>query len=218
MALIPKINPRFLYSDEEWKLNLAAFVPETTALGPGLRAALWVQGCPFSCPGCIAPEWIAQKPAFQVPVNWMVDTILNSRNITGLTISGGEPMLQAKALHMVVRNLLSQRYFDIICFTGFKYEELRKNPPVPEVLDFLNVIDLLIDGPYVSALNNNKGLRGSSNQRLIHLTGRLKKYDLENQPRNIELKYSNNSLMMVGIPTTESNNAINKSYLQLQVR
>jgi pyruvate-formate lyase-activating enzyme len=34
----------------------------TRALGPGLRSAVWVQGCPFRCTGCIAPDWIPPLP------------------------------------------------------------------------------------------------------------------------------------------------------------
>jgi len=34
----------------------------TRALGPGLRSVVWVQGCPFSCAGCIAPDWIPRSP------------------------------------------------------------------------------------------------------------------------------------------------------------
>ena len=44
-------------------LNVAAVCQATRALGPGLRAVVWVQGCPCRCPGCVAPDWMALKPA-----------------------------------------------------------------------------------------------------------------------------------------------------------
>lgn len=34
------------------------FEPATRAMGPGLRACLWVRGCPIRCPGCATPEFI----------------------------------------------------------------------------------------------------------------------------------------------------------------
>lgn len=29
---------------------------DTRTLGPGLRYAIWTQGCPFNCPECVTPE------------------------------------------------------------------------------------------------------------------------------------------------------------------
>jgi anaerobic ribonucleoside-triphosphate reductase activating protein len=37
-------------------LTLYARLPRTRALGPCTRFALWVQGCPFHCPGCMTPD------------------------------------------------------------------------------------------------------------------------------------------------------------------
>eukprot|EP01031_Cornospumella_fuschlensis_P012437 gene12437-15196_t len=38
------------------RLYLARYSPQCSVLGPGLRAVIWVQGCPFRCSGCVAPE------------------------------------------------------------------------------------------------------------------------------------------------------------------
>jgi anaerobic ribonucleoside-triphosphate reductase activating protein len=65
----------------------------------------------------------------------------------------------------------------------------------------LSFVDVLIDSPYIATLNNSHGLRGSSNQRIIHLTDRLKHLPLESQPRQVELKIEEGTLTMVGIPT-----------------
>ncbi|MDI9627955.1 MAG: 4Fe-4S cluster-binding domain-containing protein [Acidobacteriota bacterium] len=34
----------------------------TEAEGPGRRAALWVQGCQFLCPGCCNPNFLRLAP------------------------------------------------------------------------------------------------------------------------------------------------------------
>ena len=39
-------------------LSVAQIVPITEAEGPGLRFALWFQGCPLRCPGCCNPEML----------------------------------------------------------------------------------------------------------------------------------------------------------------
>src|SRR5512136_1451174 len=82
-------------------VNVAAIIPSTRALGPGERAVVWVQGCPFHCPGCIAPEWLPFVPAHLMPVEELVDRLLSSPTVTGMTFSGGEPMLQARSLAQV---------------------------------------------------------------------------------------------------------------------
>ena len=92
----------------------------------------------------------------------------------GVTISGGEPFLQAAALAKTIRLLREKRDAGVIVYTGYTYEELLElNDPGADAL--LRETDLLIDGPFVEALNDDGGLRGSSNQRAVLLTDRYAK-------------------------------------------
>jgi anaerobic ribonucleoside-triphosphate reductase activating protein len=182
-------------------LNLAEIYIGTEALGPGKRAAIWVQGCPFACRGCIAPEWTIDKPAQIIPISELVGKISQAKELQGLTISGGEPMLQAKALTLLIKELSKIKEYDVICFTGYKLDQLRKNPPNGFIWEFLEFIDVLVDGPYIEPLNNNLGLRGSSNQKIHYLSNRLKNYDFENQARKVEIVLKNKEALMVGIPS-----------------
>ena len=186
-------------------------VEKTIALGPGTRAVIWVQGCPLHCPGCISPDWIPFKPAIQLTPRQVIDK-LQLDEITGITFSGGEPMEQAGALYKVVRLARKMRDLDVICFTGYRYETLLKKPAHSGIPDFLQVIDVLIDGPYVQEKNNSIGLRGSTNQRIIHLNDRLKGYPFENQARNLEFKVDNGSITMVGIPTMSIDSALKEFF------
>ncbi len=187
---------------EQEMLNIAAFCPSTRALGPGNRAVIWVQGCPFHCAGCISPEWIPQKMVFQYTPHQMAEVILSLPDIGGITVSGGEPMLQAEALSRLIRLIRQQRDLDVICFTGYRYRQLREQPGNAAIQDFLGTIDVLIDGPYIQKLHTDRGLRGSSNQKIIHLTGRLRRFNLEDAPRNVEFLISDRQILMVGIPTS----------------
>ena len=182
------------------QLNIAAMASCTLALGPGPRAVIWVQGCPLSCRGCLAPEWIPFIPATLMTPEQVLGK-LDLDRISGLTFSGGEPMEQAAGLAALARLARQKKNLDLICFTGYRYERLLKTPPNQGVAALLAEVDVLIDGPFVSSLNDSVGLRGSSNQRVIHLTSRLAAYDFESDTRKVEITVSDGELAFIGIPT-----------------
>jgi anaerobic ribonucleoside-triphosphate reductase activating protein len=202
--------------DDPWRsgglplLNIAATVGATRTLGPGLRAAAWVQGCCFNCPGCISPEWIPKELARQITPQDLVAELLANPEIEGLTFSGGEPMLQAAGLASVARLARLQRQqrqlgpLSVVSFTGFTLDQLRRNPGgMPGVEDYLGEIDVLIDGLYRADLNDSRGLRGSSNQHIHYLTDRLSGADFENKPRQSEVHIGDGYAFLVGVPAPE---------------
>jgi anaerobic ribonucleoside-triphosphate reductase activating protein len=183
-------------------LNVAATRVGTHALGPGRRSVVWVQGCPFRCAGCLAPEWIPNRATRQVDPTELADELLADPGVTGLTLSGGEPMAQAAGLAALVRSARTRRGLSVICFTGYRLERLRARPPVPGVTELLALVDVLIDGQYVTSLDDGRGLRGSSNQRVHHLTPRLagSGYDFTGGPRTAEITVDGPTALLVGVP------------------
>ncbi|WP_190021120.1 4Fe-4S single cluster domain-containing protein [Streptomyces hiroshimensis] len=183
-------------------LNVAATYVGTEALGPGVRSALWVQGCPFRCAGCIAPGWIPDRAARRAGPGELAAELLADPRVSGLTLSGGEPMQQAAGLAETVRLAREIRDVSVICFTGYRLERLRAEPPSPGVPDLLAAVDVLIDGRYVAALNDGRGLRGSSNQVIHHLTPRLADcgYDFGHGARIAELAVRGPETLLVGVP------------------
>lgn len=136
-------------------------------LGPGKRVGIWFCGCPHGCPGCCNPElWEFQERYRTTPetVFDLIRRLSEDHTIDGFTISGGDPMYQPADLRKLLR-LLKTVSDDILVYTGYPIEALP-----PEVLENISV---LIDGPYMEALNDNSLLRGSSNQR-IHILQREK--------------------------------------------
>ncbi|MHA5050445.1 4Fe-4S single cluster domain-containing protein [Streptomyces sp. SD15] len=183
-------------------LNIADAVT-TTVLGPGLRAAVWVQGCPFRCPGCMAPHWIPDRPAHSVSADDLADRLLSVPGVRGLTLSGGEPMAQAEGLAAVCARVRAHAPgLDVICFTGYRLARLRRDPPTPGVPRLLAHVDVLIDGRYVAALDDGRGLRGSSNQTVHHLTERLRDraHDLDHAPRTAEVLIRGGEVVITGVP------------------
>ena len=181
-------------------LNLATWSEEGTyALGPGKRLALWTQGCLKRCQGCISPEFQVLKPAHLVEVDTLVSWLFTRKDFEGITISGGEPFLQATHLARFLQQIrLKREELTVIVFTGFRREEL----DWPEAQRFLQWIDLLIDGVYVEQQTSEVGLRGSDNQRFHYLTERLLpwKIEIEQGERIREIQYINQTIFPIGIP------------------
>ncbi len=171
----------------------------TNELGPGLRYVIWVQGCPFNCKGCITPDGIPIVENNLLEINQIISAICANRKITGITISGGEPFLQASKLVKILSAVKSIRpELDIIVFSGFNLNDL----DWIEAKELLQLIDVLIDGKYIDKLNDNKGLRGSSNQKVHYLTDRLKKHQnyFEERQRSIEVHVFNDHQTLIGVP------------------
>ncbi|MFF4353627.1 4Fe-4S single cluster domain-containing protein [Streptomyces sp. NPDC001530] len=185
-------------------LNVAATWTGTTALGPGRRSVVWVQGCPFHCRGCMSPDWIPMRRARLVAPADLVPELLGDPAVGGLTFSGGEPMFQAAGLAELARLARTVRDISVICFTGHRLEALRSRPPAPGVARLLEEVDVLIDGLYVAGLDDGRGLRGSSNQRVHHLTDRLTSYgyDFDSRPRSADIAVDGQNALLIGVPPT----------------
>jgi anaerobic ribonucleoside-triphosphate reductase activating protein len=181
-------------------VNVAAINQSTQALGPGIRAVVWVQGCPFHCPDCIAPGWIPTQPALLISIHDLVEELLDNPKVSGLTFSGGEPMEQAKALAGVARLARKKKEINIITFSGYRFEKLLAQPANTGIPELLAQTDVLIDGPYVKSLNDGVGLRGSNNQRIIRLTPMLQQFDLESCLRRTEIQLHDREAIIIGIP------------------
>ncbi|MFI5957823.1 4Fe-4S single cluster domain-containing protein [Cryptosporangium sp. NPDC051539] len=200
-------------------LNIAATWRRTRSLGPGVRSVAWVQGCPFSCPGCVSPEWIPFTAANAYSPEQLAETLLahsaGDSSFEGLTFSGGEPMEQAEGLAATMRAARSMvphsKKLSLICYTGYRLERLRRDPPNPGVADLLALTDVLIDGRYVAARNDDRGLRGSSNQRVHHLTDRYRDRsdEFERGRRRVEVRIRPDGVQMVGVPGTGVASALN---------
>ena len=191
------------------QLNIAAYSTGTRVLGPGLRAAVWVQGCPRHCSGCIAAEWLAMRPNRLVEPDELASLLLHEP-IDGLTLSGGDPMLQAAGLARLVRALRRKKEINVISYTGYLYQELL-DMHEPAIDEYLSLIDVLIDGPYMEALNDDRGMRGSSNQQIIHLSDRLKDFDFEYPGRKMEINVRQGEIFAIGVPARNMKMALERA-------
>lgn len=160
------------------RLNLARTMPRSAANGPGDRFVVWVQGCPFRCPGCWNPDtWDFGRRDLQA-VEDLVERILATRGIEGVTFTGGEPFGQARALAVVARRV-REAGLSVFVFTGYDLEALTR----PDHLSLLLAADVLVAGRYVDRQRAVRlPWRGSANQRVHFLTDRYGPGDMEGSP------------------------------------
>jgi anaerobic ribonucleoside-triphosphate reductase activating protein len=154
------------------KLQLNKAHYPVTALGPGRRIGIWTQGCSIHCPGCVSLDTWKPDRAKGLEIDALIAWCkrVGAAGFDGVTISGGEPFDQPKALAALLDGLLRWRRaqaqpFDILCYSGYRLERLRK-----EHAKLLERIDALICDPYVESLATERPWRGSDNQRLVPLT------------------------------------------------
>ncbi len=149
-------------------LRVAGRVQDSIVDGPGLRYALFVQGCPYHCEGCHNQKTWDFDGGEEFTPEQIIEEIRSNPLLTGLTLSGGEPACQAAALLPVAR-FAKQSGLDIWIWSGNTFEKLLELND-PDVLELLRLCDVLVDGPFILAQRTLAlEWRGSKNQRLVDL-------------------------------------------------
>lgn len=150
--------------------------------GEGVRVSLFVSGCSNRCKDCFQPEtWdFSYGKPFTAEEEDKIIKALEPEFIAGLSLLGGEPFEfsnQKALLPFVTR--VKEIYPDknIWAYTGYVLEDLLEGGKQNQIetLPLLKLIDVLVDGPFISEKKNiTLSFRGSSNQRVIDLPKTLK--------------------------------------------
>lgn len=178
---------------------LAAFLPRSRANGPGVRSVLWVQGCPFRCPGCFNPEFLEFSGGQPTDVETVVNWILARDDTEGVTFSGGEPFAHAEVLAAVAQQV-QRAGKSVVVFTGYEKNELLVSQDVSKQR-LLESADLLIAGPYRTDMPSREAWLSSTNQELVFLTDRYRQQDADTVPQRIEFRIaSNGTTTVTGFP------------------
>lgn len=164
---------------EDEKLRIAGVVKESIVDGPGFRYVIFTQGCPHRCEECHNPQTHDMNGGRMESFDFFIQDINKNPLLNGITLSGGEPFMQAKKLAKFLSKIDLNRY-NIIAYSGFEYEYLLKNSNEENgYLDLLEKIDVLIDGKFEKALKSDKvKFRGSTNQRAIDIKKSLEENDI----------------------------------------
>ena len=163
-------------SEEKTKLRLAGVVRESIVDGPGIRMTVFVQGCPHHCKGCHNEHTWDFDGGYTVTVDRILEEAAKDKLLKGVTLSGGEPFTQAKALAELSKKAHAMG-LNIFCYTGYTFEYLYAHfNEHPEYKELLEQCDWLVDGPFIEEqMSLMLHFRGSRNQRILDVKASLEK-------------------------------------------
>ncbi len=160
-------------------MNYATIKNCDIANGPGVRVSLFVSGCTHRCPGCFneaAWDFDYGEPFTEQTIQSILD-MLRPSYIRGLTLLGGEPFEPQNQGAMVellrrIRQDLPEK--TIWAFSGYVFEKDMLAGRIGDVSEYLSLLDVLVDGPFVQEKKNlSLRFRGSENQRIIDMKASL---------------------------------------------
>ena len=140
--------------------------------GPGCRVTLWIPGCNHKCPGCHTPwthDYNQGMDFTQLDFEGLC-LLLEKDYISGLTISGGDPLMQNDDTLIDLCQLvydIKERFPNktIWIYTGYYLHELNGIQ-----LDILQYCDYIVEGPFkLNERDTTLPFRGSRNQKITKL-------------------------------------------------
>lgn len=109
--------------------------------------------------------------------SFLVEKIMSTPDIEGVTFIGGEPFEQAEVLSRIAKEARKSN-LSVVTFTGYTYSDLVRGGQKDHIT-LLEYTDLLIDGPFIEEKkSSDRPWVGSENQNYIFLTGRYTLKDI----------------------------------------
>lgn len=186
------------------KIQVNRIAHPVTVLGPGRRLGVWVQGCSIACPGCASVDtWDAGggETLDTAALASELAKIIKADDLTGITLTGGEPTEQAAELTDLViriRDEVNDRPIDVLMFTGRSEKAAERAAPT-----LWAIVDAAICGPYRSSRPGNGPLIASANQSLVVRTelGAARMGDLDRSTSTmLQARVGDGDIVLIGLP------------------
>lgn len=179
--------------------------------GPGIRTTVFLKGCNLKCPWCANPENIDfEKTKFvnettkengyfgrDIDINHLYEEIIKDRryytlNNGGVTFSGGEPLLQIKALEPLLAKLKEEK-INICIETALQVPSELVDIATKYIDEFIVDIKILNPTQCLEVLNGNIDLY-IKNLEILDLS---KKIDIFRVPLVKEYTLKNNNIDLI---------------------
>lgn len=159
------------------KMRYSGLIRNDLVAAPGVSVSFFTQGCPHRCKGCHNPETWDFEKGKEFTYN-VLNEIIEALGANGIErnfcVMGGEPLCEENEfLTLLVLKTVKEKKPNtkVYLWTGYYYEDLlKRSDHIPQILD---LVDVLIDGPYIEEKRDlTLQMRGSSNQSIISLKER----------------------------------------------
>jgi len=180
-------------------MRIGNFLPATEVEGPGLRAAVWLQGCSIRCRDCCNPEFLPPTGGVETDPRCLAGEIA-SLAVEGVTILGGEPLDQADELALLLAELRRESTKGVFLFTGYCWDAVQANPRWRAVAQ---MADLVKAGPFDRGLTPDpRHWIGSRNQTVHFITERYRALQdrWESARQEIEIHWRGDEIVVNGTP------------------
>jgi anaerobic ribonucleoside-triphosphate reductase activating protein len=161
-------------------MRYSGIIRNDLAAAPGVSVSFFTQGCPHRCKGCHNPEtWDFEggKEFTNDTLKEIYEALCANSIVRSFCVMGGEPLCEENLfLTLLVLKEVKQHFPQIKTYlwTGYYYQDLLKNSNQHMAM-VLELVDVLIDGPYIESKRDiTLPMRGSSNQSIIDLKEKRK--------------------------------------------
>lgn len=157
---------------ESIKARVHSFESFSTLDGPGIRYVIFLQGCPLRCKYCHNRDTRDPKFGQVYTVDEIVEKILHYKEYMGenggVTVSGGEPLLQLDFVIQLFKRLKEHNIHTALDTSGFI--------DIEQLKDLLTYTDLVLLDLKQMDNDSHKELIGVSNEKIL----KFAKYVSEN--------------------------------------
>ena len=148
-----------------------------TVDGPGIRYVLFMQGCPLRCIYCHNPDTWQVGSGTPITVDEVIEEFNKNKPFYkkgGITVTGGEPLLQIDFLTELFKRARSENIHTCIDTSGIVYNP--QNKELTEKLDeLLNYTDLvMLDIKHIDT-KKHKNITGAGNENILEFAKHLEK-------------------------------------------
>ena len=157
-----------------------------TVDGPGIRYVLFMQGCPMRCLYCHNPDTWKTGAGTEISVEEIIEEFNKNRAFYakgGITVSGGEPLLQMNFLTELFEKCKEEKIHTCIDTSGITFKEEKEYIEKLDVL--LSYTDLvMLDIKHIES-EKHKALTGHGNEKIIAFAKHLEEKNISLWVRHV---------------------------------
>lgn len=140
-----------------------------TVDGPGVRYVVFLQGCPMRCLYCHNPDTWAIGAGEEMEASYIIEQYVRNEGFYtngGLTVTGGEPLLQIDFLLELFTLAKERNIHTCIDTSGITYKPENKeyNAKLDKLLDLTNLV--MLDIKHIDP-EKHKALTGQPNDGIL---------------------------------------------------